>query len=149
MAKIKHYLSKLTKRIRNNQGFSLTEIMITMSIVGAVATIASAKIDDVLPMARDAQPKANIHQVQTALNLYYNDHEQYPVSSGNEPTAAGWEIIREVLESPDNTYIPEMPTDPLNTDQYVFKYWSNGQKFEITYDTEDQNDRSPLHSWGL
>lgn len=149
MAKIKSFLNKLIKIGKNNKGFSLTELMITMSIVGSVAGLAGAQLDDVLPMARDAQRKANIRQVQTALNLYYNDHEQYPVSSGAEPTAEGWQLIKNILESEDNTYVPEMPGDPLNAEQYVFKYWSNGQKFKITYETEDPLDQSPRTAWGL
>jgi len=145
MAKIKTFLQKL----RSNRGFSLTELMITMSIIGSVATLAGAQMNDILPTARDAQRKANVHQVQTALNLYYDDHGQYPASSGNEPTAEGWQTIKQVLESANQTYIPEMPHDPLNSGQYVFKYWSDGQKFKITYETEDPLDQSPQIAWGL
>ncbi|MDO8593198.1 MAG: type II secretion system protein [bacterium] len=136
-------------KITNNKGFSLTEIMVAASIIGSVASLAGAKLNDALPLARDAQRQANVHQVQTALNLYYNDHEQYPVSAGSEPTAEGWQLIKKILESEDNTYVPEMPQDPLNTGQYIFKYWSDGQKFKITYDTEDPLDRSPQVAWGL
>ena len=159
MAKIKSFFSaqggsalggkKLVKRLKSNKGFSLTEIMISMSIIGSVATLAGAQVDDILPLARDAQRKANIHQAQTALNLYYDDHNQYPIAPGNAPTVEGWQIIKGALESPAQTYIPEMPRDPLNTDQYVFKYWSDGQKFKITYETEDRNDQSPMAAWGM
>jgi general secretion pathway protein G len=139
----------MAKIIKNNKGFSLTELMIAISIVGSVATIAGAQMDDVLPMARDAQRKANIHQVQTALNLYYNDHEQYPVTSNDEPTVAGWQTIKNILESSEQTYMPAVPSDPLNTGQYIFKYSSDGQKFKITYETEDSLDQSPQVAWGL
>jgi len=149
MAKIKSFFKKMAKKLRNNQGFSLTEIMITISIIGSVATLAGAKMDDVLPMARDAQRKANVRQVQTALNIYYDDHGQYPISRSVEPTAADWQLIKKVLESSDQTYMPEVPSDPLATDQYVFKYWSDGQKFKITYETEDPNDKSPQIAWGM
>lgn len=46
-------------------------------------------------------------------------------------------------------YMPEVPSDPLNTGVYVFKYWSNGQVFKIFYETEDPLDALPLTSWGL
>lgn len=149
MAKIKSFLKKLAKKLKNNKGFSLTELMIATSIIGSVATLAGAQINDILPLARDAQRKANTHQIQTALNLYYDDHNQYPISQGTEPTAAGWQIIKNVLESSANTYVPEMPHDPLDTGQYIFKYWSDGQKFKIAYETEDPLDKSPQTAWGL
>ena len=150
MAKIKSFFKKLAKRLKNNRkGFSLTELMIVMSIVSTTATLAGAQMDDILPMARDAQRKANIKQVQTALNIYYNDHEQYPISETNEPTVQGYQMIKGVLESADETYVPEMPHDPLNTDQYVFKYWSDGQKFKLAFETEDPSDQSPQIAWGL
>lgn len=149
MAKIKSFLKKLAKKLKSNQGFSLTELMIAVSIIGSAATLAGARIDDVLPMARDAQRQANIHQVQTALNLYYNNHEQYPISASNEPTIAGWQLIKDKLELTDETYMPQVPHDPLDTNQYVFKYWSDGQKFKIYYDTENPLDQSPMIAWGL
>ncbi|MDD4901407.1 MAG: prepilin-type N-terminal cleavage/methylation domain-containing protein [Patescibacteria group bacterium] len=150
MAKIKSFIKKLIKKIKkNNRGFSLTELMVSVSIIGSIATLAGAQMDDILPLARDAQRKANIHQVQTALNLYYDDHGQYPITASNEPSVAGWQSIVPILESADQMYVPEMPRDPLDTGEYVFKYWSDGQKFKIAYETEDQTDKSPQIAWGL
>jgi len=134
---------------RNNKGFSLIELIITMSIVGSAATLAGAQMDDILPMARDAQRKANARQVQTALNLYYDDHGQYPISESAEPNLEGWQLIEGVLEAPSQTYMPEVPKDPLNTGLYVMKYWSDGQKFKVSYETEDPLDESPQVAWGL
>lgn len=149
MSNIKSFLKKLAKKFKNERGFSLTELMIAVSIIGSVGTLAGAKIDDILPMARDAQRKANIHQVQTALNLYYDDNGQYPISNSAEPTITGWQMIKDRLESSANMYVPEMPRDPLDTDQHIFKYWSDGQRFKIYYETEDPLDESPQIAWGL
>jgi len=58
-------------------------------------------------------------------------------------------LIKNILASTDQTYLPVLPYDPLNTDPYVFKYWSDGQKFKIVYETEDPQDQSPQTAWGL
>lgn len=149
---------KITKLIKlllnkisiNKKGFSLTELMIAISIVGATTTLASAQLDDILPMARDAQRKANIHQVQTVLNIYYNDIGQYPVSSNNQPSVEDWQEVKTLLEEANPyPYMPEVPNDPLSNDIYTYKYWSNGQVFKIYYETEDPLDASPQVAWGL
>jgi prepilin-type N-terminal cleavage/methylation domain-containing protein len=147
--KLQKIATFLTKIKEKNAGFSLTEIMITMSIINTVSAVGTTQIDQVIPLARDANRKANTHQVQPALNLYYNDNLTYPVSSDSEPTVAEWNKMALILENVDNTYMPEVPLDPLNTDNYIYKYWSNGQKFKITYTTEDPNDKEIINVWGM
>ena len=144
--KIKQIFTEIKK---NQKGFNLTELMVVVGILGSIATVTTAQMEDHLPAARDAQRKANIHQVQTALNLYYDDNLTYPISINTEPTEEGWQMIKEILENEENMYMPEVPEDPLNADQYVFKYWSDGQKFKINYETEDALDQSPLTAWGM
>ena len=149
---LKQYLLKSKEKLsKNNKGFSLIEIITAVSIISLVATMSTEQMDNLIPTARDAQRKANIHQIQTALNIYYNDHGEYPSSLTAAPTQESWEKVKTALEGEDplTSYMPEVPVDPLNTDHYVFKYWSNGQAFKLVYETEDQFDDSPIVVWGL
>ena len=146
MKKLKNILLELKS---NKSGFSLSEIIIATSIIGSIATVSAAQIDDAMASARDAERKANIHQVQIALALYYDDHSEYPISSSGNPTSEDWGVIKNVLENEQNMYMPEVPLDPINEDQYIFKYWSDGQTFKINYETEDPFDESPITAWGL
>jgi len=123
--------------------------MVVVGILGSIATVSTAQMEDHLPAARDAQRKANVRQVQTALNLYYDDNLTYPITISNEPTVESWQMIKGFLENENKMYMPEVPEDPLNTDEYVFTYWSDGQKFKINYETEDPEDSSPLIAWGM
>jgi prepilin-type N-terminal cleavage/methylation domain-containing protein len=135
--------------MRNNKGFSLTEIMTAISIIGMVATLAGNKIDNALSLARDAHRKANIEQLQTALGFYYDDHGSYPVATDGQ-TENGWGILKNSLESDDiRTYCPNVPNDPLDSGGYKYGYWSNGQEFKIIYETEDADDASPQIAWGM
>lgn len=143
MKKISKIFNLLKKISKNKKGFSLTELMVATSIVGTMATMTAAQMNDVIASARDAQRKANVKQVYTALNLYSLDNYQYPICDHSEASSDCWNIVTEALEAGQNMYMPEVPVDPLNEDNYVFKYWSDGNTFRIEYETEDDNDVSP------
>lgn len=131
---------KLLKKLKSNQsGFGLTELIATISIIGLVGTASAAKLDNALASARDANRMMNIKQVQTALNIYYDDNLFYPVYQANSPSES-WEILKSTLENPKKQYISELPNDPLGKDKYVYSYWSDGQKFEISYELEDAKE---------
>ncbi|MFH1192419.1 MAG: prepilin-type N-terminal cleavage/methylation domain-containing protein [bacterium] len=139
------------KKLKNNQsGFGLTELMATISIIGIVGTVSAAKLDNALVAARDANRMMNIHQVQTALNIYYDDNLSYPVYQKSEqPSSDGYKYLESYLLNSENQYISELPIDPLNKDEYVYKYWSDGQKFEISYGLEDAKEEKTQIAMGM
>ncbi|MFH1030704.1 MAG: type II secretion system protein GspG [bacterium] len=140
---------KLTRQLTKNQtGFSLTELMVTISIIGTVGTISAPKLNQSLAAARDANRKMNIRQVQTALNLYYDDNLSYPKYQG-ESSGNSYKNLENFLVNSNNQYLSELPVDPLGKDKYVYKYWSNGQKFEITYELEDETITEPQKAVGM
>lgn len=150
MKKCKIYFEKLRKTFSDQGGFSLTELMIAVSIIGAASAVSAAQVDDVLALARDANRKANIRQVQTALSLYYDDHGSYPLPASGSDDGGNWQELKTALEAKQSApYMPAVPVDPLNKDAYVFKYWSDGQAFKLSYETEDPLDESPQVVWGL
>jgi len=144
-------MKNLFKKIKKNEsGFSLTELLLAMSIISLTAGLSSAKMNDILPSARDAQRLGNIHQVQTALNLYYADKGQYPLVAEKDLSKNNWQEMEKALELSDpKPYMPDVPKDPLDNDLYNFKYYSDGQTFKISFETEDPNDASPRIAWGL
>lgn len=134
--------STLKKTTTHKKGFTLTEIMVTMSILSTVSSIGMSQYNGALASARDAQRLANIKQVQTALNLYYLDHESYPACvAATTPTEECYTSLKNTLEQ--KIYMPEVPVDPLNQGLYVFKYYSDGKQARIEYETEDTEDASP------
>jgi prepilin-type N-terminal cleavage/methylation domain-containing protein len=140
------------KLAKNSQhGFNLSELLVAVSIISLLAAYpAAGKYESSIKAARDAQRKYNTKQVESALYLYYDDHNQYPTFGNDFPTVYGWQELSKILEgrSDENMdssglYMPKAPIDPLDKNEYVFKYWSDGQKFSIEYETEDSSDASP------
>lgn len=81
--------------------------------------LGTLEVDDILANALNSANSANLHQFATALELYYSDHNYYPlVQSGPEMVS--------LLYS--ENYIKSLPLD-----KSVFDYQSlkNGQDYEL------------------
>ena len=72
--------------MRKTKGFTLIELLVVIAIIGLLSTLAVVALNSARSKARDAKRIADIKQVQTALELYFNDNNRYPGESGT-PTA--------------------------------------------------------------
>ncbi len=69
-------------RIKKTKGFTLIELLVVIAIIGILSTLAVVALNSARSKARDAKRVADIKQVQTALELYYNDASAYPSTTG-------------------------------------------------------------------
>lgn len=65
---------------RQEKGFTLIELLIVVAIIGILAGIAVPRINLSLTKAKDATCKANINAIQSAIELYYFENDDYPDS---------------------------------------------------------------------
>ncbi|NUM25523.1 MAG: type II secretion system protein [Candidatus Buchananbacteria bacterium] len=65
------------------RGFTLIELLVVIAIIGLLSTLAVVALNSAREKARDAKRVADIKQVQTALELYFNDSSSYPVDDGD------------------------------------------------------------------
>jgi prepilin-type N-terminal cleavage/methylation domain-containing protein len=144
---------------RKDGGFSLIELLVVIALIGVLSTIALMSFAGTRTKARDAKRKADLHQVQTALGVFYDSRGTYPTSTAvwnagaadygaaSSTGAASYNAIAPYIS--DNVAI--LPTDPLNTtndplvnDTYMYRYVSNdGKSFAIVFETENPDDDSP------
>ena len=71
----------------NRQGMSKIEILVIAFIVGLLGIMAVLAISSARTGARDAVRLSDVRQIQTSLELYFNDANAYP--SSLEPLALG------------------------------------------------------------
>jgi len=79
-------------------GFTLLELLVVIGIIGLLASIIVVNLTGARRRARDTKRIADIRQLQTAAEDYYDKNGKYPNKIGDLVTG---------------TQIPMWPTDPL------------------------------------
>ena len=74
-------LGSQVKKHKNGAGFTLLELLVVIAIIGLLSTLAIVALNSARQKARDAKRVADIKQVQTALELYFNDQSAYPAGT--------------------------------------------------------------------
>lgn len=63
----------------NKKGFTLIELLVVIAIIGMLSTMAIVAMNNARSKSRDARRISDIKQIQTALEMWYNDNNGYPV----------------------------------------------------------------------
>jgi general secretion pathway protein G len=56
-------------------GFSLVELMVVVSIIAIIASIAVPKYADLMRKSQEAQTKGNLASLRGAMSVYYSDNQ--------------------------------------------------------------------------
>ncbi|MDP2696005.1 MAG: prepilin-type N-terminal cleavage/methylation domain-containing protein [bacterium] len=111
----------IKKHFRLSRGFTLVELLVVIAIIGILATLLLLQLGVARSRARDAKRIADVNQIRTAAELYYDDNGMYP-----QFAIAGLEAVLKPR------YLTQMPVDPLNVAPYVYGYAFNGNtKYQV------------------
>lgn len=121
----------MRRLLKNQSGFTLIELLIVVLIIGVLAGIAVPRVASRSDDAKATACKANMKEIETALEAYYLDHHAYP------PTGNWTDPIKSYLKT-----IPECPAGGY----YKYEATDNGFKltcskhpFEVTDTSENWN----------
>ncbi len=91
------------KKLLKQAGFTLIELMIVLSIMGILITIAEPSFKQSIIRAREAVLKEDLFQIRDAIDQYYADNNKYP------------EQLTDLINQQDRTrsYLREIPKDPF------------------------------------
>jgi prepilin-type N-terminal cleavage/methylation domain-containing protein len=96
---------------KKKKAFTLIELLVVIAIIGILATVSIIALSNARAKSRDAKRAGDIKQVQTALELFFNDQGRYP-------TAAEFEsgVIYSTSSNSTSTYMQVIPTAPTPAD---------------------------------
>jgi len=77
-------MRNIYQKSNKKAGFTLIELLVVIAIIGLLSTLAVVALNSARQKARDAKRVADIKQVQTALELFFNERDGYPSVVSNQ-----------------------------------------------------------------
>ena len=105
----------------NKLAFTLIELLVVIAIIGILSTLAVVSLTNARQSARDAKRVADIKQIQTALELYYQDNGEYPATITDNSIATSGIVYMQTYPTAPT------PADGDCTDEYnTYTYTVSG-----------------------
>jgi len=115
--------------MKKQRGFTLIELLVVIAIIGLLSTLAVVALNNARQKSRDARRVSDIKQIQTALELNYNDANSYPATLA----------VGDAIAFGGTTYMAIIPNNPTPADgscgatEYTYAMQSTGASYSIRY----------------
>jgi general secretion pathway protein G len=100
------------------KGFSLIEILVVVTIISMLASIAAVSYSRFVKQSRDSRRRSDLEQIRAASELYRN-------FKGSYPTALVFTGSGQIVDGATK-YMTKVPSDPMyaSTPSYTYYYSS-------------------------
>ncbi len=146
-----------SKILASSPGFTMVELLIVMVVIGLLAGLLLTNFAGARQRSRDSARKYDLNQLKSALRLYYNDYQAYPLNGGSGnaqimgcgatgTSACTWGNTFSAGSGPTQ-YMQQMPIDPLDSGSYVYSYTQiSDDEFELEATLENNSDQDAAKS---
>lgn len=111
----------MKKNKKKQSAFTLIELLIVIAIIGLLASIVMAALNQARQEATYSKAEQNADQISKALALYYQDNGKYPVFNTGSWDTTNWPVLLNDL----SPYMNVSTLTPITTNQiYGFGYTS-------------------------
>lgn len=120
------------------RGFTLIELLVVIAIIGILSTMAVVSLGNARQKSRDAKRVSDVKQIQTALELYFADKNDYPTGSvtlgaSNAATLSSGSGFSTTASGTEYMKVPSNPS-PGGGSGYVYN--QSGTTYSITFELE-------------
>ncbi len=132
-------------RLHNRAGFTLIELMIVVTIIGILASVAFPKFAQSIRKSKEGRSNATLNAIREAIRIYYSDNNgMFPLPSmraGDPPETALFVavIVPKYIDSIPQSWIglPAWDSDINNNINYIVS----------EYGSAFATDPAPLAAW--
>jgi general secretion pathway protein G len=117
------------RKITNQKGFTLVELMVVVAIIGILAAIVIPKFSASTDTAQDAKLKANLRTVDGTIMQYYAANSKYPAAKDD------------LYSTTNTTYLASWPKDAKDGD---IVYTIETDKISYTLKGKDSKSKDRL-----
>lgn len=117
---------------KKEKGFTLIELLVSISIIAILTALLTANFIGARQRGRDGQRKANLYQIQSALELYRSDNGDYPLTASMSTCGVAISVNGTV-------YMQKVPCDPSTGSAYLYTS-AAGTSYTIFACLENQED---------
>jgi len=121
----------------SKQGFTLIELLIVISIIGILAAALLVSLGGARQSGRDARRIADLRNIQSVLELYFNKTGEYP---GVDMAGLGTELKNKLGAA------TRISKDPSPGKDYRYTYYSNKQRYILGADLEAEDSQTSKES---
>ncbi len=137
--------------MKRQKGFTLIELLVVIAIIGVMAALVIVNLSTANKKSRDARRKADLSEVRTAMELYFDANTGYP------PLTVSGANITGLSSYLSPTYIQTLPLDPKNTATggFIYTYTmpavtpsTAGYQINATMENPSATNPSPYSVYG-
>jgi prepilin-type N-terminal cleavage/methylation domain-containing protein len=113
--------------VRKKQGFTLIELLVVIAIIGVLSSVIFVSLGPARKRSRDARRKADLRQINTAMEVCYNDNScaggsKYP------STTSGVNTLISI-----GSIMTKVPVDPVDTSPYQYTWTDGANEYYCLY----------------
>src|SRR5688572_5340431 len=116
------------------RAFTLIELLVVVAIISVLSTIGFVSFQGISGRSRDSHRKTDLQNLSSALEIYYQQNNQYVGGNGSCSDSSGF-------YTSISPYITgAVPTDPLTRSQYCYQSINQGASYRLYAKLENCSD---------